>query len=147
MQALSLRRFGCALLLSSAATLCAAAATASVSVFHSPADDGVRASGPLEIPVNSTRVLSLWVEKGGTTSSSGVVCESAGGDEICAYDVRILLVGDVSIEGWSADDVDVMGAPSLDGTEIWLNSIVASPAASAVHSNQTSVSTALEPKA
>ena len=50
----------------------------------------------------------MELEKGGTTSSSGVVCESADGDEICAYDVRILLTGDVSIEGWSADDVDVI---------------------------------------
>lgn len=105
----------------------ASAASSAVNVFHSPNDDGERGGGALILPINSTRQLDLWIERGTAPTGTGLACANGDGDEICAWDVFVELSGDVSIVSWSPEDPGTQGAPA--GSMLKINGLVESPAA------------------
>jgi hypothetical protein len=69
-------------------------------VFHAPNDDGVNPCVPVQLPTDSNSTLHLYVETGTTVSTmAGDVCDSetANGDELCAFDVRVAVEAPRSI--------------------------------------------------
>lgn len=101
-------------------------ASAAALVYHSPGDNGGAAGGAVSMASGSTETFHLWIHKG-TLASGGDECITGGGDEICAYDVEVTLVGDATISFWGADDSSVVGTPSPDGKTLRINHIVPAP--------------------
>lgn len=113
--------------------LWAGPAAASIVVFHSPGDDGVAASSALELDPNTDVFLNLWLVKGTTSSPGGTVCVNASGDEICAWDVNVVLDGDATILSWSADvsmeSSVIVGGPAADNKSLRINRLLETPLA------------------
>lgn len=66
-----------------------------VSVFHSPGDDGL--SPTLAIPLGTTSTIHLYVDGGLTTSAVGEACEVGTGEELCAVETALAASGGVTL--------------------------------------------------
>jgi hypothetical protein len=75
-------------------------------VFHSPGDDGANPCVPIQLGGGSSQTLHLYLETGTAPSSVPAnVCqaETANGDELCAWDVRIAVDPPMYIVGFDPD--------------------------------------------
>lgn len=90
----------------------ASLATAQTLLFHSPGDDGVPSTSPLEVGPDSTATLFLYMATGAIASSVPEdVCVAGDGDEICALQIGLRAEGALAI-------VDFVPDAALDAAHV-----------------------------
>jgi hypothetical protein len=79
------------------------AATAQNMVYHSPNDDGVNPGTALNLPIDPSTSLFLYLNAGSTGSQTGTPCSDGNGREMCGYRVIVDTLGGASIVDFIPD--------------------------------------------
>lgn len=100
----------------------AEASAAPPAIYHSPADDGFPANGPVEIPSGAPHTIYLYLD-GGETASPETRCSDGSGDEICAWDLALEAFEGLVIESFVPESDTIARTTSttirMNGGDPW----------------------------
>lgn len=88
-------------------------------IYHSPGNDGVNPGGVPQLP-SEGGVVNLYVHRGDVATSTGSACEDGDGEEMCAWEVHVVALGDTAFSSF----IPAPGVRfSLNGVELRANGL------------------------